>query len=241
MSKAKLKRKMRRDQRDEDAPSRRTERRFQPEQTRASYLYVGLGMLGSGALGAGVWARFISEQQPPSSLGLPLLAGGAVALAASLWFGDLGVVPVRVGDAGVAIERGTEVVRLAWCDIERVSVQNRKLVIKGVDLTLTLPIDAHRKAASRVLAEVAKRVPDVLDVKPAVVDTLPRPKKRDGELMEVETVQVTGRHCAESDKPITFERDARLCPKCGQVYHRKHVPEACVTCGDALGPNAIQA
>jgi primosomal protein N' len=47
-------------------------------------------------------------------------------------------------------------------------------------------------------------------------------------------VQVAGRRCAKCDAVITFEVDARLCAQCGQVYHREHVPDRCVTCDAEL-------
>jgi hypothetical protein len=238
MSKANTRR-TKQGQRSDQAAKKRRERRFTPEPSRTSYATLGAGMLGAGVLGAGVWAVWVSERQPPWPAGPYLVAAGAVALAAALWLGDIGAGPVRVGDAGIAVERGTDLVRLAWCDIERLSVQGRKLVIRGADVTLTLPMDAHRRAVAWVLSEAAQRLPDIVDVKPSVVDTLPRPHPADAPQLEVPTVQVTGRHCAASDQPISFERDARLCPKCGQVYHRDRVPDTCVTCHAALGREAI--
>jgi len=74
----------------------------------------------------------------------------------------------------------------------------------------------------------------VMDVKRSVVKELPEPKERDGELLTIDSLQVAGRHCAATDKPIAFERDARLCPNCAQVYHKDHVPKKCVTCNADL-------
>jgi hypothetical protein len=69
---------------------------------------------------------------------------------------------------------------------------------------------------------------------------LPEPRDLDGELVALEGVQVAGRHCAASDKPISFERDARLCPNCAQVYLKDNVPKKCVTCERDLGSAAIE-
>ena len=53
--------------------------------------------------------------------------------------------------------------------------------------------------------------------------------------------QVAGRRCAATDKIISFERDARLCPNCAQVYHKDNVPKECVTCGTEVAGRAVQA
>jgi hypothetical protein len=216
---------------------KRVERRFLPELTRAPLWSVVIGMLGAAALGAGVWAQWITEQ--PYDYAGYLVGAGAVVLSAALWLMDPRARPVRVGDAGVAVEKGSELTRLAWCDLERVSIEGRSLVLKGADSTLTFPMIAHPQAAAWVLAEAARRVHEAMDVKPQVVDSLPKPKKAAGELVPVEAVQITGRLCAKSGKAISLERDARLCPLCGQVYHQAHVPTKCVTCHESLGRDAI--
>ncbi len=222
------------------APRReRRERRFSPQQTHTSWVAVAAGALGAGGLGAGVYAQWISD--PPHHYAPYIVTAGALVLAGALWFGDTGAVPVRVGDAGIAIEKGKELVRLPWCDITRISVDKGQLVVRGEDLTLTIPLGAHRTAIAWVLMEGVRRVPDAMDVKGNVVDTLPKPDESDGELLSVEGLQVAGRECAASGETIAFERDARLCPTCGQVYHKDHVPKRCVTCDEALGSQAIRA
>ena len=40
---------------------------------------------------------------------------------------------------------------------------------------------------------------------------------------------------------ISFERDARLCPQCCQVYLRDQVPKKCVTCELDLADKAVRA
>src|SRR3970040_1561119 len=96
----------------------RKERRFVPEQIYASKPSVIGGMAGALALGAGVFGQWFSETPP--AYAPYLFASGALALGAALWFGDAGAVPIRVGDAGIAAERGNEMTRLAWCDLERI-------------------------------------------------------------------------------------------------------------------------
>ena len=62
-----------------------------------------------------------------------------------------------------------------------------------------------------------------------------------GEAVPVTGDQVAGRRCAATQKIISFERDARLCPNCGQVYFKDNVPQACVTCGEEVAGRAVQA
>ena len=214
----------------------RKERRFVAEQSKSSTTITLVGMAGALALGAGVYAQWIRDPAQPWAQ--YLVAGGALVLGVSLWFGDTSADPIRVGDAGVATEKGSELIRLAWCDMEHIRIERGQLVLVGDELTLKIPLAAHGKTASWILKEAVGRVPDALDVKNRERDGLPDPKEDDGELVRVENVQVAGRHCAASDTPISMERDARVCPTCAQVYHREHVPKKCVTCDDTLGPRA---
>jgi hypothetical protein len=220
------------------AKRERKERRFSPEQTYSSGAAVGAGMLGALALGAGVWAQWISET--PHGFAPYLFGGGALVLGASLWFGDAGAVPVRLGDAGIALERSTELTRLAWCDLETVEVSGKQLLVKGKGASFSIPIAAQPKAVAWILAEGTRRVPDAMNVKKATLTDLPEPKDVDGELVALEGVQVAGRSCAATGKPIAFERDARLCPNCAQVYLKDAVPKQCVTCERDLGSSAIE-
>jgi hypothetical protein len=216
----------------------RKERRFHPEQTYSSGAAVGAGMLGALAAGAGVWGQWISENPP--SYAPYLFGGGAIALGAALWFGDAGAVPIRIGDAGIALERGTELTRLAWCELEKVSIEGKQLLAKGKTTTFSIPVGAHPKAVAWILAEGTKRVPDAMNVKRSELAGLPEPTDLDGELVLLEGVQVAGKHCAASGKPIAFERDARLCPNCAQVYSKDQIPKKCVTCEAELGTRAIE-
>ena len=225
------------------ARRKRKERRFEPSTTRTSTASAIGGMAGAALLGVGVYGQWLRDQWTgagPVEHAHWMVAGGAVVLAGALWFADAGAHPVRVGDAGIAIERGSEIVRLAWCDMERIRIEGGQLIARG-EQTLTIPVHAHATAIAWILKECVKRVPDVLDVREADRKTLPEPKPDDGEEMIIDAVQVAGRHCAASDKPIAFERDARLCPRCAQVYHQSHVPSECVTCDATLTGRAVAA
>jgi hypothetical protein len=217
----------------------RKERRFVPEQTQTTKLAFGGGMLGAVALGAGVYAQWLRD--PALDYAPYIVAAGAAVLGVALLVGDTGAVPIRVGDAGIAIERGSELVRLAWCDMQRISVEKGRLIARSADVTLTIPIAAHRAAVAWILGEGTRRVPEVMDVKRRELEGLPEPKDSDGELVPIEALQVTGRRCAATDKVISFERDARLCPTCAQVYLKDHVPKKCLTCGGELGERAFVA
>src|ERR1041384_2779863 len=115
----------------------RKERRFTPEQTYSSGAAVAVGMLGALAAGAGVWGQWISET--PHAYSPYLFGAGALGLGAALWFGDAGAVPIRIGDAGIALERGAELTRLAWCDLETVEVSGKQLITVGKNATFNIP------------------------------------------------------------------------------------------------------
>jgi hypothetical protein len=217
----------------------RKERRYPGEQTYASKVAVGVGMLGGLALGAGVYSQWMSDHARGAAPFMTI--GGAVVLAGALVFGDLGTNPVRVGDGGVVLEKGSELVRILWCDLERVRAQDGKLVLESKAQTITIPIAGQPRAVARILAEGTRRVPDAMDVKRSALAGLPEPSDHDGEVLTMEALQVAGRHCAASGKPIAFERDARLCPQCCQAYLRDEVPKTCVTCEAELGDRAIRA
>jgi hypothetical protein len=216
----------------------RKERRFLPEPTYASRASIGGGMLGALILGAGVYSQWLSDN--PRAFAPYLFGVGAISLGAALWLGDAGALPVRVGDAGIAIEKGNEIVRLAWCDLERIATERGELVAKAKELSLRIPIAAHRTAVAWILSEGTKRIPSVMDVKRQSLDGLPEPSENDGEFVVIDGLQIAGRTCAASGKPVAFERDARLCPVCGQVYLKDHVPAKCVTCNAALGAKAVE-
>src|SRR5688572_33462996 len=115
---------------------------------------------------------------------------------------------------------------------------NKQLMLHSDMTTCNTPYAAHPKAVAWILAEGTKRVPEVMNVKKSELASLPEPKELDGELVPLEGVQVAGRHCAASEKPIAFERDARLCPNCAEVYLKDQVPKKCVTCEHELGSAA---
>jgi predicted RNA-binding Zn-ribbon protein involved in translation (DUF1610 family) len=225
------------------APRERTERRFIPIATHTSRLAAGLGMVGSLALGAGVYGQWVKEA--PVAFAPVLVTVGAVGLGAGLWLGSSSVFPVRVGDAGVAIERGPEITRILWCDIEEIRVQAGNLVVKSASTSLEIPLGAHPRANAFIVAEAERRLPKIVKLDEAGRRAVPlstqTPPQIGGEVVPVTGDQVAGRRCAASQKIISFERDARLCPNCGQVYFKDNVPQQCVTCNAEVAGRAVQA
>ncbi|MBX3184100.1 MAG: hypothetical protein KIT72_01145 [Polyangiaceae bacterium] len=227
---------------DAQEPKRRVarERRFTVPELSTTPLALAGGALGALALGVGVYGQWIRDE--PLSYALYLMAGGGAALGAALWLGDAPVYPVRVGDAGVAVERG-ETARLLWCDVEELSVSGGDLVLRGADLVLRVPIKAHGAAAAHILREAEKRRPKLVRLTSDEANEARRwqgaklgeagasalPKRA-----PVEAIQITGRACKASRTAITLEADARLCQSCSQVYHRRHVPAVCATCKEPI-------
>ncbi len=220
-------------------PKRQTERRFAANKTYIEPWVGWVGIVGALLLGAGVFGLWIKD--PPLSYASYLVAAGGLGLGVSLWFAQPSITAVFVGDAGVAVEKGNEISRLVWCDIDKIRMANHDLVVTGKGTTIPLSIRAHQKAAAWLLKEAAERVPEILDVPTTIVQALPQPKAGDGYRQEIEDAQVAGRRCAESDRVLTLESDARICPKCGQVYHKDSVPQDCLHCGQSLTGRTLVA
>jgi hypothetical protein len=221
------------------AAKERIERRFIPVATHTSWAAAGLGMAGSLALGAGVWGQWLMENPPRYA---PyLVTVGVAGLGSGLWLGSATTFPVRVGDAGIAIERGSEVTRLLWCDIDSLEVTGGNLVARSPGLTLTIPLGAHPKATALIVSEAQRRLPKILKGDEASWKAFPQSTDPGGEETSVTGDQVAGRRCAATKKVISFERDARLCPNCAQVYNKDNVPQKCLTCDADLAGRTVQA
>jgi hypothetical protein len=216
----------------------RKERRFEPRTSAAAYVTV-LGMaIGSVILGAGVYGQWIRvsvrpEVTEPHPYAVSLLVGGAVMLALVLLFGPRPVKPIRVGDAGLALEKEPgEIERLEWRDVTRILFSDDVLTFQSPGSVLAIPVKHHPEAAARAVAEARARIPGkVEDVDTAGVA---KPEDDDGEVLPLEAPQLAGHRCKASDELIAFEKDARLCARCGEVYHKSHVPDRCLTCDGAL-------
>jgi hypothetical protein len=88
----------------------------------------------------------------------------------------------------------------------------------------------HAAAAASIVKEAQQRIPARVSVPGDRIGELMRGADEHGTVLAVEPLQVAGRRCKASNAIISFERDARICKRCGEVYDKKHVPEKCLTC-----------
>ncbi|MEZ4310170.1 MAG: hypothetical protein R3F14_19180 [Polyangiaceae bacterium] len=59
---------------------------------------------------------------------------------------------------------------------------------------------------------------------------MPAPERGGAGKERLDPPRIAGRACKASGQTIAFEKDARLCGRCGELYHKKSVPERCLTC-----------
>lgn len=218
----------------------RTERRFLAQSSQNKMIVAVLGAVGSAALGAGiygqVWGHFERAEGQWVSPVVALAAGGALVLAVAIWLGTSADPAVRVGDAGVALEKG-ELRRMPWWAISSLTWEsgNAALVLVGRDeggrdLTFKVSARSHPHAAAWLLKEADLRATDVTEVPDEARARLAEPDAHAGTVIALEPMQVVGRRCAKSGKMIAYEPDARICPRCERVYFKNKVPKRC-KCG----------
>ena len=222
-----------------DKPPERREQRFQPLPSASPWVAYLLGAIGAVAMGAGVWEQFGStfrEAGPEPLKAAPyILFAGALIVAVAIWLGTSGQAPLRVGDGGIGIEKG-QVRRMPWYGVERVEWRGEAVRASGKDedgaaMLVVATLATHPQAASWIVKEARERVPAVVDVPEDA--TLPPPSAAAGETLTLDPQQVVGKQCAASGEIIAYEPDARVCRRCGRVYHKAHVPGTCA-CGGAL-------
>jgi hypothetical protein len=221
-------------------PRPRRERRFEPiAGTSPGVIYL-LGSIGALAMGAGAWEEFsplVSDSAiTPLKFAPYVLTAGAVLVGAAVWLGTSGEPLLRVGDAGLAIEKGG-LKRMPWYAIERIDWRDESVRVEGKDdggapMTLNASLRSHPQAAAWIVTEGRARVPAVVKVPEDA--SLPDAIADAGVVVELDPPRLVGRHCAASGKVISYEPDARVCPRCERVYHKAHVPETC-ECGASLG------
>jgi hypothetical protein len=164
-----------------------------------------------------------------------VLAAGALVASAAVWIGTSGEPVLRVGDGGIATEKGG-LRRLPWYAVERVEWSDGAVRVAGTDdagikQVLVARVVSQPQAAAWIVREARERVPDVVHVPDGA--EVPAPLAGAGELLAVEPPQVVGKHCAASGRVIAYEPDARLCGRCDRVYHKATVPAVC-ECGGAM-------
>jgi hypothetical protein len=213
----------------------RKERRYEPKAgTTAILSVIGLS-IGAVLLGAGSFGQWLrAEPLGPHPYAPWLLLGGALLMLAIAFLGPRSATPIRVGDAGVGKEKdGGDVDRIEWRDVSRVSlVAGDALIVESPGNTMVVPVKLHPQAAARILSEARSRIPGKVDeIEGNPLEPL---DSAAGEVMPLEEAQVAGARCKATDKLIAFEKDARLCGKCGEVYHKDAVPASCMTCDAKL-------
>lgn len=242
----------------------RWERRFIAQSSYNPWLVRILGAVGAMGLGAGGWAYFYGEsfkqaaeaaraaaKGAGSNIGVPtealrleampsyIIAAAAVLTGIAIWLGTSAELPLRVGDPGIAMEKG-EVRRMPWWAISQITFEagNLALVVAGKDeagstWTFKVPVKSHAEAVGWIVKEALARVPKVVDIKDDILERLPAANSHAGTKLELEPLQVVGKRDAISGKTISYEPDARVCARCERVYHKRSVPKKC-KCGASL-------
>jgi hypothetical protein len=198
-----------------------------------------VGAVGAIAMGAGAWGQFGSQLHEggpePFKYAAYILAAGALLVGIAIWIGTSGDPALRVGDAGLALDKGS-LRRMPWYAIERIEWRDETVRVTGKDeagspLNLSASLKTQPQAAAWIVKEARERIPAVVDVPQDA--TLPEVRASAGESLALDPPQVVGRHCASSGKVIAYEPDARVCSRCERVYHKSSVPESCA-CGSSL-------
>ncbi len=232
----------------------RHERRFYPHSSTNPKLVAIVGAIGALLAGAGAYGQFgpMRALEGEWSRVVPwLLAVGAALIGGAFWFGTSGEPTLRVGDGGIAVEKGNAPGprRMPWFEVEAVTFEgsSQAVVAKGRDeagapFTVNAKVASHSLAAAWIVREARERLSNgkVVDIGESTLERLPATSDTDGELMKLEPVQVVGTHCAASGKIISFEPDARVCQRCERVYHKSSVPKKCA-CGASLSPGATKS
>jgi hypothetical protein len=210
------------------------ERRFAPAAGTRDYIWVVLTSLGGIGLGVGAYAIFLRDDSlPPAPWTNYVLAAGVTLVAAYFLLGRSAQRPIRVGELGVAFEDEDKVSRVAWWQITSVDLDAGALRLKTKGKTHTIPVADNAAAVRRILREAMKRIPNRVEVDEARIEGLPASGEK-GELLKAEPPQITGMECRSSSQALTFEKDVRLCGRCGVPYHKAGVPPRCPECGRRL-------
>ena len=222
-----------------DKPRVRRERRFEPRSVMSARVVYLLGAIGALLMGAGAWGQFGAMLQdaspPPLKIAPYILALGALLVGAAIWVGTSGEPSLRVGDAGIAVER-RGLHRMPWYEIREIAWNGEGLRVDGktelgTPLTFTAKLASHPQAIAWIVKEARERIASTVDLPDGA--GIPDPLASAGEVLTLEPPQVVGKHCAASGRVIAYEPDARVCPRCERVYHKESLPETCA-CGASL-------
>jgi hypothetical protein len=221
---------------------RRQERRFVSQASTNPMLVRGLGAVAALLLGAGIWA-YVYAQSFTTDADRPIpsyiIAAGAVLMGITIWIGTSAENPIRVGDPGIAVEKG-DLRRMPWWGVEKITFEpgSLALVITGTDeanadWTFKVSVRAHPEAVGWIVREATDRIPKRVDIPEETLDKLPAAGEHAGQKLDLEPLQVVGKRCAATGKTISYEPDGRVCPRCERVYAKRSVPKKC-KCGNSL-------
>ncbi len=230
--------------------ARRYERRFSPQAGASPAIVGAVGALAAVLLGAGAWALVYGQsfEKDPKLHAVPsyLVAAGALVLAVALWIGTSGEAPVRVGSAGIGVEKG-QVRRMPWWAVRSIAfdASTAALLIDGNDesgdaWSFKVSLKSHPDAAAWIVSEAKKRIAKALTLDDAAASRIPRAAPDAGEKLDLEPLQVVGKKCAVTGKTISYEPDARVCAACERVYLAASVPETC-ECGASLADVRVES
>ncbi|HEU4536228.1 MAG TPA: hypothetical protein VFS00_19020 [Polyangiaceae bacterium] len=209
----------------------RRARRFEPQASSLGQVALGLICLGAALLGAGFYGQMLRET--PLSYAPPLLIAGALALGFGWYQASSRPAPLLVGDPGVAPEDTDPLRWLPWSKVEAITLEGENLTVRGEGRALTVSTVAHPQAAAWIVKEALDRVPSKVRVDEAARGRL-KADEAFGEVRDLGPAQAAGARCRASDRVIAFDEDARLCPRCGEVYHKEEVPDECLSCAADL-------
>jgi hypothetical protein len=211
------------------------ERRHGPVASVSQYIWVVVMSLGGIGVGVGVYAVVLRDPSLPSvAWANYVLAAGVSMVIAYLLFGQAAAATLHVGDLGVGFEEGGKVTRTAWWQIQSVGLDAGALLLKRKGKTLTIPVKSNDAAARHILAEASRRIPTRIELEDAAIERIGKADPSAGEQIVAEAPHVTGMECANSSQALTFEKDVRLCGRCGVPYHKAGIPARCVECNRRL-------
>lgn len=207
----------------------RNERRFPPRASAADLAGVLGTSLGAVAVGAGMYAQFFWSPALPFA---PWLLGAGALVAAGSFFLGGRPVAIRVGDVGIGIEKSPDnIERMPWYEVDSIRYAANVLSFSGKGRVLSIAQGSHPEAVKLALVEARKRIPARLT---DVAEIVEKPAPDAGEAVVLEPTQLAGLRCRASDRIISMEKDGCYCGRCGQAYHRAHVPEHCLACDASL-------
>jgi hypothetical protein len=212
-----------------------SERRFEPKSSPREYISVVLMSLGGVALGVGVYAQFLRDASDETmpwarySLGV-----GVLLVLAYLLFGRPEARSLRVGELGLGFEQDGKVQRTRWHEIDRIRLVDDELRLDMRGKPLRVSLLTHGGGARRIVAEANKRIPMRVELDDTDLQRIGEVRAGEGQRMAAEPPQVTQMRCLASDKPLSFEKDVRMCRRCNALYHHTAVPRRCAGCGKKL-------